>query len=1329
MPTDRAGLVAPGDHDRRGSVAGASLVGGRGSDLIAPYLPRLVGEWIQETPDATWREVSGSLVFADVSGFTALSEHLARLGKLGAEELTDLIGSCFGQVLGAAYANDGGLVKFGGDALLLLFTGADHAVKACRAAIGMRRSLREIGRLPVDGRRVTLRMSTGVHSGTLHLFLVGDGHRELVITGPGASTAVAMEGLAQGDEIVVSADTARALSPACLGRPVGGGYVLRRSPPGLAVGRSDQSPGVGAEQLAACLPRAVRERVLGGLDESELKLVTVAFIHFEGTDALVERSGPAEAAARISALVNVVQESAARYDVCVLATDIDHDGGKIILTAGAPTATGADEERMLLAVRRVVEASTTLPVRVGVNRGHVFAGDVGPAYRRTYTVMGDAVNLAARLMARAAPGEVLAAETVLAASKTRFSGSPLTPFRVKGKTHPIRAVAVGAPVGSGPNVDDRADRRGPLIGRQTELQALLDALEPVRVGSGRLLEIIGEPGMGKSRLVAELVERAGDLPAHTIVCEQFETSTPYFAVRRLLRTLAGIHPDLDGGAASTQLMSAVAAAGADLVPWAPLVGVVAAVELPLTAEVQALDQRFRRARLEQVTTKVLGHLLTGPALLIVEDAHWMDEASAALLHELADGLARRPWLICVTRRDSGSGFAAAEGRGHTKLRPRPLDVDEARALVEAVTESTPLAPHEVAALAARAGGNPLFLEELVAVARGAASVEELPDSVERVIVARIDRLRSVDRTLVRHLSVMGPVFERRLAAAVLPEELPEPGSPAWQRIAELVCVEDGLIRFRHALIRDAAYDGLPYRVRRRLHALVGETLEQTAGADAAVLSLHYFHSQRYEDAWRHARAAADAARVVYANVEAAELYERALQSGRRATGVSASELATVQEALGDVRRRLGEYAAATDAYRAARRLVGDDRARAAGLMLKQVRMREVAGRCTEALRWLRRAGQLLDGCEGPEIDRQRAQVAVAFAAVRWLQGRVPDVITWCERSIAEATRAGDREALAHAYYLLDAAHVALGEVDRAVWSSTALAIYEELGDLWGQGVVLNNLGTQAYWEGRWDDAIALYERGREARERIGDAVNASMGTVNVAEILVDQGRLEEAEPVLKKVLRIRRAADDRAGAAYALGLLGRVTYGRGSPDEAIELLSEARSTFLDVGIVQYAVEMDGRIGQCHVLAGDPAATLEVVDRALAQLRTCTGAAVFGPMLHRVRGQALARLGDLAGCREALSTSLATARSRALDYETALTTRVLARLAELAAEPAEHLWAESNAVLGRLGVVSVVDAALDSEPMAASDAVIVLGLQGAARRQAGEPAATAMEAAG
>jgi class 3 adenylate cyclase len=163
------------------------------SEALKPYVPRLVIDWLRTTPDARHRIVDGSLAFVDISGFTQLTEKLARKGKVGAEAVSDTLDAVFTQLLDVAYDYGAGLLKWGGDALLLLFSGHDHARRCCRAAVGMQATLDRVGRLRTSGGAVTLRMSVGIHSGSFDFFLVGASHRELVITGPAATATVDME--------------------------------------------------------------------------------------------------------------------------------------------------------------------------------------------------------------------------------------------------------------------------------------------------------------------------------------------------------------------------------------------------------------------------------------------------------------------------------------------------------------------------------------------------------------------------------------------------------------------------------------------------------------------------------------------------------------------------------------------------------------------------------------------------------------------------------------------------------------------------------------------------------------------------------------------------------------------------------------------------------------------------------------------------------------------------------------------------------------------------------------------------------------------------------
>ena len=1256
-------------------------------ESLRPYLPRLLLQWLAETPDVPFRTVEGSIAFVDISGFTRLSERLAKRGKVGAEELTDAIGTCFTRLLGVAYGNDGGLIKFGGDALLLLFTGDDHPAKASRAAVGMRRELREIGSLSTPGGRVSLKMSVGVHSGSFNFFLVGDSHRELIITGPAASHTVLMESTAEAGEIVVSSATAALLPPSIVGDPKGPGFFLRKEPPGVALEHRDVEPVPPPELLLGCIPTATREHVLAALHEPEHKRVTVAFIHFDGTDELVAQQGPFSCSQALGELVRDVQRAADKNGVCFLGSDVDRDGGKIILTAGAPTASGNDEERMLLTLREIVDGERTIPICVGVNKGPVFAGDIGPFYRRTYTVMGDAVNLAARLMAKAEPGEILSTASVLEPSRTQFDARPLVPFQVKGKAQPVHAFAVGAIQRSAVAA---VDASVPLVGREHEMGVLLGALASARAGNGRTVEIVGEPGIGKSRLIEELRSNAGDVAYLSAACELYHASTPYSPLVGPLRKLFGISELDEDAVAAERLRGIVGATAPHLLPWTPLLGVPLDVAIPATPEVEHLDHEFRKLRLEEVVVELVRALLTAPTLFVLEDTHWMDEASADLLRRLTADITELPWMMCVTRRDVDEGFASAPGPAVEILRPQPLDATAAAALVDAATEESPLAPHEIAALAERSGGNPLFLKELLAAARAAGGIEGLPDSVEALITARIDSLPPRERSVLKRLSVLGPTFHGELARAVIPDEIAPADEDGWQRLEEFIAIE-GMdeFRFRHALIRDAAYEGLPYKLRRDLHALVGETIESAGGVDAEenaeILSLHFFYAHRYGPAWRYSKLAAERARTIYANIESAEFYERAVESARREGTVPALDVARAYEALGDVRKRIGEFPRAAAAYAAARRIVNGDTVAGARLMLKQAGIRQASGRFADAIRWIRKAERTLAPDPTREAAAQRAQAAVAFASVRKDQGRASDMIKLCLRAIPEAETAGDKDALAHAYTLLELAFVMLGQWEKAIYSGRALDLYADLGDLWGQGVVYNNLGARAYHEGRWDEAVELYGRGRDAWEKIGDAVSAAFGTVNAGEILSDQGRLEEAEPLFRKALRVWKAAGDRSGVAYALSHLGRLAYRRGAFEEASEMLTEAHDEAVALGAHGDAVEAEARMAECAVFAGRSDEALAIAERLLAA-ETTPGP--MTPMLHRIEGTARLQLCDLDGSRKALERGLEVARDRGASYDVALILGALVALDRAEGVSAEAYETERRTILDQIGVVHI-----------------------------------------
>src|SRR5262245_15454093 len=197
---------------------------------LVSFVPRLTIDWLRDHPEALWREVDGTVAFIDISGFTAMSEKLSSRGKAGAEEVTEVMNATFAALLGVAYAQGGGLLKFGGDALLLLYEGPENAGRAARAAFEMRRTLRAIGRPRTSAGAIQLKMHAGLHAGHFNFFLVGDSHRELLVTGPAASRTVEMEAASEAGEILLSPEAAALIAADALGEEKGGGRLLRSAP-------------------------------------------------------------------------------------------------------------------------------------------------------------------------------------------------------------------------------------------------------------------------------------------------------------------------------------------------------------------------------------------------------------------------------------------------------------------------------------------------------------------------------------------------------------------------------------------------------------------------------------------------------------------------------------------------------------------------------------------------------------------------------------------------------------------------------------------------------------------------------------------------------------------------------------------------------------------------------------------------------------------------------------------------------------------------------------------------------------------------------------------
>ena len=595
----------------------------------------------------------------------------------------------------------------------------------------------------------------------------------------------------------------------------------------------------------------------------------------------------------------------------------------------------------------------------------------------------------------------------------------------------------------------------------------------------------------------------------------------------------------------------------------------------------------------------------------------------------------------------------------------------------------------------RGAGNPLFLQELASVGAATEEAEELPETVEALVTTRIDQLAPGDRALLRWASVLGVSFSGALIVEVLEGET-EVGaaSEAWDRLGEFVERDPdvaGAFRFRHALIRDAAYEGLSFKRRRELHGRVAEVMERSHGdrpeEAAELLSLHYFNAGRWPEAWKYSRLAGDLAREVYANVDAARFYERAIETSAHIKTLEDIAVASTWRSLGEVRDAAGDYRGAVDALKAATKLLRDDPIAQAEVYEARALARYRLGSYSDALRETTAGLDRVASLATPDAKRVANSLLALRALVHLEQGKPREAIALAMTVVSEAEPLGPSYALARAYSVLDGGFLNLGEPEKAVNEVKAVEILREIGAARTAAIYESNLGVQAYAEGRWRDATSYYTHSRDELERLGDSTQAAFASANLGEVLISRGELHDAESVLSGARSVLRAAEQVTGSIFAEIQLARLALKRGDVDAAVEDLTRVVEEAHTLGSASYTLEASIYLADAHVQRGEAEhaiAVLAEAERAVG-LQTSPLAA----HLARVRASALRETGDFQAASEQLDLALLIARRQGLLYEEAQTLRALADLASARGREQEAREAldEADRLVQRLEAMS------------------------------------------
>ncbi len=964
------------------------------------------------------------------------------------------------------------------------------------------------------------------------------------------------------------------------------------------------------EKLLQYIPKELLSKLeaarAGHSMAGERRVVTILFCDVKGSTAAAETMDPEDWAEIMNGAFEYLIAPVYRYE----GTLARLMGDAVLAFFGAPIAHEDDPERAVLAGLEIVNGiepyrqqvhkqwGLDFNVRVGINTGLVVVGEVGSDLRLEYTAMGDAVNLAARMEQTATPGTVQVAGETYRRSTKLFKWESLGPVNVKGKAEPAPAYRVLARTDRPRRTRGIEGLYSPLVGRTVEMGVLHESLDVLRQGHGGIVGLIGEAGLGKSRMIDELHTRWESEIPNGYWGESrgisYETTRPYAQFQQQLLQLCGVLRPDDLGEVRLKLAAVVADFPEEEQARAGLaLQALLAVEEP-TDGGGLEGEALRRELFRTCTTVWRQQAARQPTVLVFDDLHWADPASTELLTHLFRLTDAGPILFLCAFRPDRRGPAwpvkqAAETEYPHRYREvvlQPLTAGSSRELVDHLLSISDLPPKLHALIEQKAEGNPFFVEEVVRtlIDRGAVirdqngsrwkagtDIDEIaiPDNLQSLLVARIDRLAEETRRTLQLASVVGRTFYYRVLQAIS-----EAADELDSRLSDLQRSE--LIReaarepeleyaFRHALTQEAAYSSILRKERRLYHLRVGEAIERLfpeRRSDLAPLLAHHFFEAADGRALQYAALAGDQAFRMYAIESAIQHYRRALELERKTPTEDRQLVRHLYTRLGRSYELVDQFGAALDLYQ---------EMRSAGRQRSDGELELIA--LTESAKIHSTPNAMFDPDKGRALSNQAVELArqqgnpEAEARILWnrsnsefFAGDIPRAVEFGDQSLAVAERFNLREQLAFTLNDLSRPLIMLGESDRARRAILqARQLWLELDNL---PMLADNFAggsLVAYWLGQYDQASSEAEESYRITKSIDNTWGQASSRIWIGMAYFELGRLGLAIETLSECLKLAKQVNARLAILVSGSFLG-LTYGFiGSPQLGFAALDEATS--------------------------------------------------------------------------------------------------------------------------------------------------------------------------
>lgn len=886
---------------------------------LSSFLPhKLVLSKISNKKFKPFEIFNATILFADISGFTYMSEKLSKLGKEGSEDVNKIINGYFNPLIKMVYKWNGDIYRFGGDAFLSFFPEDGFVLSSERgmnAAIEILNFVKNHSITLTKMGNFKIQIHIAVSKGMIYF---QDFKKNYFIGGQVINDLMSIIDFAEPGEIVVNSELKKDLKNILFeSKGKVWKYVKKigNTKPKLITENislkmiKNKYPFL-KEYVPEWLLKKIELKPYFDYKDGEHRKVSVIFLHFTG---ISYDKNPKKAQQELSNFYNIIDQTVKKYSGWINLIDVYKDSERILVIFGFPNAYEDDEKRSVLFTYEILNHPKliNLKMRAGINSGSVFAAPIGNELRHEYTVLGDAVNLSARFAAKAENKSIVVSESIFNKTFGLFDYEFLGEQQYKGKEQKISVYKIIKKKEiAKKNLEKWLSESEKIIGREKEIEKIRNILGVCLENKGQILAITGEPGIGKSRIVQELIKLSKNSGYHIFQgdCFSFGSSLSYHPWIEILKDFFEILPKDSVNRRASKIKEKSLSIDKKLIDWLPVIGEIMGVPFPETSLTKHLDPKIKKQKSFDIIFDFIKFITKSkPVNIIIEDLHWADSISVELTNYIGRNIKDKKILLTIVFRPVKNKEEFLEKNWTTELIIKELSKEETIDLVKNLLDIKDIPEDLRKIIIEKSQGNPFYIEELIKslVEQGYVIEEngrwkfkddvrklQLPDSVETIILSRIDRLDFQEKEILQIASVLGREFDEVLLEGIIP--LSKNLKKALNNLQNFDLIKEEKSKkqtryfFKHILTQEVAYNTLSFARKKDIHQQAGLFIEtkfkNRKDEFLGLLSYHFYEGGDYDRSLLYSVEAGEKSKKVYANEEAIKFFTRAIDSYEKLEG-------------------------------------------------------------------------------------------------------------------------------------------------------------------------------------------------------------------------------------------------------------------------------------------------------------------------------------------------------------------------------------------------------------------------------------------------------------